>query len=229
MKNILSIVILICVNFTVKSQVTRYFEFRQTLGQPIDSTYTSFITAASDTTVINSVLNDLMLPIANRRFISGIITNGAGGFNHDGTNWHSWHFITNEWQLTAANIEFCDGISSLIGNHPSIIAGDSLYFCPWDSYPFQEVYNPSLSVEDLNSDIQITIYSNPSTNKVYFKWESSQHLLIDIYNITGQRIFTTKLSKQNNDIDISNLYNGLYFVHLTDGNKREKRKIIVKN
>lgn len=224
MKSISLSIILLIVGFTVKSQTIRYFEFRQ----PIDTTNTSsFIVATSDTSVIIDVLNDITLPIAQRRFISGNVTNGNGGFNHDGANWHSWHFIANEWQLTNSNVEYCDGISSNIGNHPSVIAGDTIYFCPWDSYPYQEVYNTGFSMEELNSDFQIKIYPNPSTDQVYFEWVSNDPLFIDLYTVTGQHILATKLSKANNKIDISQLSNGIYFIHITDNKINGVEKIIV--
>lgn len=226
MKNRLLAALLIIASFAVKSQI-RYFEFRQPLG--FTNTFTSFIVATSDPIVINNVLNDISLPINQRRFISGNVTNGNGGFNHDGTNWYSWHYITNQWQLTAANVEHCDGISSAIGNHPSVIAGNTIYFCPWTSYPSQEIFNPVLSIEELKSNIQITIYPNPSSDKIFFEWESSNDLLIKIYNAIGQHIFTTKLSKKNNDINVSNFSNGLYFINVTDGNNTFVEKIIVEH
>lgn len=227
MKSTLLIVILIFVSCTVKSQSIRHFEFRQ----PLDSTgtFTSFIVATSDSNVINDVLYDITLPINNRRFISGNITNGSGGFNNDGTNWYSWHYITNEWQLTTSNVEFCDGISSTIGDHPSVIAGDTIYFCPWDSYPFQEVYNLGLSVEDLNSDLEIKVYPNPSTEKIYFEWVGNNPVFIDLYTITGQHILTTKLSKQSNEIDIKELSNATYFIHITNNEISGVKMIIVEH
>ena len=227
MKSTLLTAILIFVSCTVQSQTIRYFEFRQPLG--FTGTFTSFIVATSDTIAISDVLNDITLPIDDRRFISGNVTNGSGGFNNDGTNWYSWHYITNEWQLTYANVEYCDGISSNIGSNPAVIAGDTIHFCPWDSYPYQEVFNTGLSIEDLNSDFQIKIYPNPSTDKVFFEWVSVNPIFINLYTITGQHILTSKLSKQNNEIDISQLSNGLYFIHITDNKKNRVEKIILEH
>jgi len=227
MKNIIITAFLIFAVSMVKSQTIRYFEFRQ----PFEFTYTftSFIVATSDPIVINDVLSNIILPINERWFISGNVTNGSGGFNNDGTNWYSWHYITNEWQLTAANVEYCDGISSAIGNHPSVIAGDTIYFCPWTSYPHQEIDNPALSIKDLDSDVQINIYPNPASDKIYVEWPSSNNLSIAIYNIMGQHVFSTKLLKEKNDINISNFSSGLYFVNVTDGNNIVIKKIIIEH
>ena len=227
MKYTLLTAILIFVSCTVKSQTIRYFEFRQPLG--FTDTFTSFIVATSDSITISNVLNDITLPIDDRRFISGNVTNGSGGFNNNGTNWYSWHYITNEWQLTVANVEYCDGISSNIGNNPAVIAGDTIYFCPWDSYPYKEVYNTVLSIEDLNSDFQIKIYPNPSTHKIYFEWLSNNPLFIDLYSVTGQLMLTTKLSQANNKIDISQLSKGIYFIHISDNKINRVEKIIVEH
>lgn len=225
MKNISLSIILVFVGFYVKSQTIRYFEFRQ----PFENAYTSFVVATSDTSAINDVLNDITLPIDQRRFISGNVANGNGGFNHDGTNWQTWHFIPDEWQLTSSNVEHCDGISSNIGNNPSLIAGDTIYFCPWDSYPFQEVYNPGLSIEDLNSNIKITVYPNPSSDKIFFEWASSDNLSINIYNVTGQHILSTNISKQQNEIDVKRFRKGLYFVIIRDGKNIGTKKLIIEH
>lgn len=224
MRNVLLIAVLVVACFSVKSQ-TRYFEFRQ----PFDSTLTSFIVASSDTAVINTVLSDIALPISQRRFISGDVTNGNGGFNHDGANWYTWHYIPNAWQLTSINVEFCDGISSLIGSNPAIIAGDTVYFCPWESYPHQEVFNPNVSIEDLKFNFELEIYPNPSADKVMFEWLGSEPISIDLYTVTGQKVLELKLSKRNNEINIRELSNGVYIAHITDGTQREIRKIIVEH
>lgn len=225
MKKALIATVLILAGVAAKSQTIRYFEFRQ----PFDSTTTSFIVATSDSTIISAVLNEIALPIDNRKFISGDITDGNGGFNHDGTNPYSWHFIPNEWQLTASNVEYCDGISSAIGSHPSIIAGDTLYFCPWTSYPVQEVNGPTTSIDAVNSEFQVTIYPNPSSNKVFFDWESSSDLVIDFYNVAGQHILSTSLTKHENEVDVSNLTEGLFFVKMAHSNSIAVKKIVIKH
>ncbi len=224
MKNGLLTIVLIVITGTVKSQTTRYFEFRQ----PLDSTFTSFIAATSDTAVINDVLHELSQPIDQRKFISGKVTKGDGGFNYDGANWHTWHFVTNEWQLTRFNVEHCDGISSLIGNHPSVINGDTIYFCPWNSYPYQEVRNPGLSLKKLSPHTHLIIYPNPASNEVHFLWKGpSDTLSINVYNTLGALLWTTTLSRQQNTLDISNLSNGLYFVYFSDGSTFGMEKLML--
>ncbi|GLB54211.1 hypothetical protein NBRC110019_32530 [Neptunitalea chrysea] len=219
MKKTLFTGILLCIiNITATAQL-RYFEFRV----PYDSTFTSFIVATSDSVVIDEVLNDLTLPINNRRFISGGITNGHGGFNYDGTNWHSWHFIPNQWQLTAAAIEFCDGITALIGTHPAIIAGGQLQFCPWSSYPYQEVTAPVLGIESNDYIKDIKIYPNPATSTIFVDWvdlSSDALIKIEIYNPIGQLVLETSLTQNNNQIDISHLSNNVYFMNIIGRGKR---------
>ena len=156
MKKSIITAVLLFICFISSGQTLRYFEFRQ----PHDSNFTSFIAATSDLTVVNDVLTNIALPINDRKFISGNITSGHGGFNTDGTNWHSWHFITSDWQLTTSNVEYCDGISANIGDNPLVIAGDMFYYCPWTSYPYQEIYDPELLTDGLDFENAITIFPN---------------------------------------------------------------------
>ncbi len=226
MKNALFPFLLSFAVFSARSQTTRYFEFRQPLN---DTSISSFIVATSDASVINEVLYDLDLPVDQRRFISGNITNGDGGFNHDGMNPSTWHFIFNEWQLTGFNVEHCDGISSSIGNNPDVIAGDTILFCPWNSYPFQEVDEPLLSLDDLNADMQVAIYPNPVDETVRITWTGTNPLFVEIYTVSGQLIHTTQLARQENGIDVHELENGIYFIRITDGEKKGIKKLMVKH
>lgn len=225
MKNNICIAILILLSFTVHSQTLHYFEFRQ----PLENTFNSFIVATADPSVIDEVVNDIALPVNERRFISGNITKGHGGFNKDGTNWYTWHYIPNEWELTLANVEYCDGISSAIGNHPSVIAGDTIYFCPWNSYPHQEIEEPELSLKNLHPDLPLIVYPNPVSDKLFFKGTRSNKLSIAIYDVAGQNLIRKTLTSEPHEIEVSNLAEGVYFVSIKNGNKKTLKKIVIKH
>lgn len=70
----------------------------------------------------------------------------------------------------------------------------------------------------------LNIYPNPANDIIYFKEAASGELLI--YNSIGKIVLTQELINDEN-VDISSLTSGLYFVRLTDGNLMKEQKLIV--
>jgi len=61
----------------------------------------------------------------------------------------------------------------------------------------------------------INIFPNPVTDQLFFQLESGVHADYDlsIHTIAGQTVFQNKLSEQ---INVSDLVSGIYFVRITD-------------
>lgn len=73
----------------------------------------------------------------------------------------------------------------------------------------------TLSVDDLTLSTQMSIYPNPSSDFINIS-ETSSIKSYRIYNIRGNEINHGKI-RQNNQIDIRNFANGLYFLHFDNG------------
>jgi hypothetical protein len=73
----------------------------------------------------------------------------------------------------------------------------------------------TLSVDDLTLSTQMIIYPNPSSNFIKIP-ETSSIKSYRIYNILGNEINHGKIG-ENNQIDIRNFVNGLYFLHFDNG------------
>ncbi len=87
----------------------------------------NFIARTNDPQVIADAHAQLELPIAQRTlFIIGPVAGGDGG---DNTGWDR-HFVPNEWNLTEAAIELCDGNPVLVNQAVDYWIGIGL-FCPW--------------------------------------------------------------------------------------------------
>lgn len=131
--------------FSAGAQDLKYYEFtnRGTTSSE------NLIAATSDATLIARIEGQLALPETERNlFISGAITAGNAGYNKC---W-SWHFETDGWELTAAAIELCDGI-------PSMVEADLAYwldtvgaFCPWGSRVLKEVSPVAVVKGDVDND-----------------------------------------------------------------------------
>lgn len=69
------------------------------------------------------------------------------------------------------------------------------------------------------------MYPNPTNgNKVFFSL--SENAKIEIYNVLGKKVLSTKLSVNNNSIDINALSNGVYMVKVTTDAKAILKKLI---
>ncbi|MBC8486931.1 MAG: T9SS type A sorting domain-containing protein [Bacteroidetes bacterium] len=81
--------------------------------------------------------------------------------------------------------------------------------------------------ENINNQI-ISIYPNPTTNKLFIEMQNRQDVIISIFNSLGQIVYTAKIETDNKTINISGLQKGLYFVEIKDlkGNIMLSEKII---
>jgi|GEM_PF-757747 len=225
----ITIFLFIMFAITLKSQTVRYFEFTTNCGHG-NWQDTSFIAATSDQVVIDTVLANISRPLDERKFISGKITYGNGGHNHNANHWFLWHFIPNQWDLVELSIEICDGcpytdVDANITYWIEVIG----QFCPWSGRPVREISDPSLKIEYPTLENNIHIYPNPTKNLLFLKWNSNNEIFITLFNSIGEELFSETLSRQRNAIDLSKLENGLYILKITDGSKIKIEKIIVDN
>jgi hypothetical protein len=76
------------------------------------------------------------------------------------------------------------------------------------------------------------IYPNPNNGNftIEFNSNSGSDITIDVYDISGRRIFTQSYPKKklfSENLQLNNLQSGVYLVNVEDGNRTEVRKIIV--
>lgn len=74
-------------------------------------------------------------------------------------------------------------------------------------------------------NIGITIFPNPTTGKILINGRDIN--FIEIYNILGERIYSISNFEQRNEIDLTNVPKGIYFIRIHDGIKSYDRKIAV--
>lgn len=103
----------------------------------------------------------------------------------------------------------------------------------WTAITEIEFYGPeALSVNDFNSvkDLGIEFYPNPVKNhKLYINRTSSDFNSVTIYSVLGQKVLDIQLSDTNlkEEINLSSLKTGLYFIEISNGNLKGIKKIIV--
>lgn len=96
------------------------------------------------------------------------------------------------------------------------------------------VTNPTIGIEELENDLSMTVYPNPSDNHVniLFKFDKEREAGFKLYDMAGRVIISTNdISYPAGDnlfqIDVSSLSSGLYILQMNSGNTHIQKKIIV--
>jgi len=89
--------------------------------------------------------------------------------------------------------------------------------------------NPNyVAIEDSNSElIKVNIYPNPASESVLVDVNKSG-TKIEILNTIGKVVFTKASSSLKNNLDVSSLSSGVYFIRITEGNSMFTKKLIIK-
>ena len=109
----------------------------------------------------------------------------------------------------------------------------------WPSGLADEITNPAINQSHLIMEgsnplttdsflaTRFNIYPNPAKDKVTITTVISEDISIVLYDITGKLILTNEATFNNQtDLDISAMNSGVYFMHLTSGNKKYVHKLI---
>ena len=130
---------------------------------------------------------------------------------------------------------------SEIGYFDTYTAGNGADFDgAWNVYPFFAsgnivisdidsgfflVKSQSLGVSEA-SQLEFSIYPNPSKNNITIKSANDPITIVEIYNVLGQRVLNLNFSERlTENINISSLNSGLYLVKI---NANTTRRLIVK-
>lgn len=120
---------------------------------------------------------------------------------------------------------------------PSEYDGESVYVgihcTSQDQFGFMvddfEVSAQSMATSDVNAALNISsVYPNPATDMVNVKLAEdfdATKTSVRIYSMTGKKAVDYKY---NATLDVSNLAKGVYVMEITDGNKTESKKLIIK-
>ncbi len=81
--------------------------------------------------------------------------------------------------------------------------------------------NPLAS--EIPNDKQFLVYPNPTTGVLRWNFENIQS--ISIFDVSGREIFYKKTDNQ--ELNIENLPDNIYYIHFSDGKKNFMRKIVV--
>lgn len=96
---------------------------------------------------------------------------------------------------------------------------------------FQVRNDPSASgISDLDDELNFSVYPNPAREEftVYgLQFLKGNEKSISVYDVTGRKIYSSKLETLNYKLQTSSWFRGIYFVEVSDETKRITRKLII--
>jgi len=86
-----------------------------------------------------------------------------------------------------------------------------------------------ISAMDENSQLTLNIYPNPVNDRIFIQNPFSDLLSFELYDLTGQMVYRSKISSNNSAIDLSFLNPGLFFYRIHCQDKTISNGKIIKN
>lgn len=80
-------------------------------------------------------------------------------------------------------------------------------------------FSPFTQIDKHSTNSNIDIYPNPSSENIFFKTTINELSQIEIYRITGEKLFETKINPLLESLEIKSFENGIYFGKLITSNK----------
>ncbi len=173
----------------------------------------------------------------------------AGSYNYTSLSKPIWLSQDSSYILTlhqATGETYYYGTSTAAGQHiiygdmrycnscdqntfPTTILPNYHYGCPDLWYWTKTIVTPAptyqniTSINDYAYNTSTSIYPNPTTGIVNFIL--NQNVKVFLYDQMGKLLLSKEINNNNQNIDISNLKNGIYFAKLVNGNKQDIVKI----
>lgn len=81
-----------------------------------------------------------------------------------------------------------------------------------------ETITVGIGIDESNKNSLVSIFPNPSNGKISIDLGHLQNVNLEIYSITGRKVFSTnqEIDNQEINIDLSHLENGVYFIRVTN-------------
>ena len=109
---------------------------------------------------------------------------------------------------------------------------DIIYMSDWLSNRLKfldRIFNAACDESVIRSydNSNFNIYPNPVRDELVLEADYESDFTIDIYNYSGQLLLSSMINSQNNKIRVSDLSNGIYFIHIRNEGISVVKKIIV--
>jgi poly(beta-D-mannuronate) lyase len=101
----------------------------------------------------------------------------------------------------------------------------------WNTISELKFYKEGTTASTISHELsQVSLYPSPANNQLSFKNFNDKISKIEIYNVLGKKVLSTKISNSEQTINTSQLVNGIYLVNLSDENNiSATKKIIIRH
>lgn len=89
-----------------------------------------------------------------------------------------------------------------------------------------QVSTPILGINDFELNSKIKMYPNPATSNVIIDFQDLENANLEVSDINGRKLFTQKLSKNSNTINIDNLSSGMYLFKVNSNQGIQTSKVM---
>lgn len=196
-----------------------------TFNSTLSTTDAANIRAATKLIVYNSLINwhiGEYDPLAN--------------FTYNFSDVNQITFTNNSANATNFYWNFGDGDISTSDNPTHLYPATGSYIatliadkCGISDSTFQTINITPVGVNEISNTNSLIAYPNPSTTTLTISKNISGNFSYKIFNFPGQEIQTGTVSQSENEISISTLSNGIYFIQLFDSNKLVGQQKFIKS
>ncbi|WP_338730865.1 T9SS type A sorting domain-containing protein [Mangrovimonas cancribranchiae] len=128
--------------------------------------------------------------------------------------------------------EDCSSADEVSLSLTGLTAGETYYLQLWNNGSEEGTFDvtlsdPTMSIEDFGLSTLFTYYPNPVNNMLSLKAQSNISN-VSVYNMLGQEVIRTAPNTVTNDVNMSELQAGAYFVKVTVNGTTETIRIIKK-
>ncbi len=150
--------------------------------------------------------------------------NSAGNpSNSTGCNWVGWPWVFHQYYAPTT-----------AGNNPTTYANPGMDQNIFNGSlaSFNNLIGGTINIEDINENSYLIIFPNPTNGILTVEIDNliETKIEIEIINILGEKIYAQSFNNHSstfqNQIDINDFSNGIYFVQLINGDKKYVGKII---
>ena len=176
----------------------------------------------------NMVFNEVWLEFSTAVKFEGNALQVAISSDYDGSSDPSdfeWKDITDAFDYSTGNFEWVESgkvdIAALVPNYPTSFYIAFIYTSTNDaaaSWEIDYVKVTGTHVNAVNEDEMsaVSIYPNPARDQVSFVLEDNAE--VSFFDMTGRMVSTTQCEAGQNQINVSELVNGVYFVNVRYAN-----------
>lgn len=82
------------------------------------------------------------------------------------------------------------------------------------------------SIEQFHSNIQVTVYPNPTSDQFYIETNATDKLTVDLYDVNGRHVFNKSVSDKSN-ISVATLDNGIYTLTIKTADRVTNKKLVI--